>query len=96
MAKHNEGLQLYTQEYSDYCYLEVIASHPAAQGSGIGKALMLAVIKEAEERPIIVECTDETTIPFYAKFGFSVAGKVELKDVQGSTAMWMMVQKPEQ
>ncbi|KAK6379864.1 hypothetical protein LTS17_005938 [Exophiala oligosperma] len=95
MAKHNEGIQTYTHAYSDYCYLEVIASHPAAKGTGIGKALMSAVIEEAQGSAIILECTDETTIPFYTKFGFSEVGRVELKDDQGSTAMWMMVRKPE-
>lgn len=79
---------------SQFCYIEVIAASPAAQGRGIGRKLMDAVVAEVPGVPCILECTDKKTIPFYAKFGFKLVEEVVLKDQQESQSVWVMVREP--
>ena len=53
--------------------LEVLATDPARQGTGVGRLLMNAVyaLSDAERAPMIVECAGESLPSCYRKLGFT-------------------------
>lgn len=62
-------------------YLEVIAVHPNAQGHGLGGKLMRWMLEMiGDEADCILECTDESNMPFYEKYGFQLLEVTELRD----------------
>jgi ribosomal protein S18 acetylase RimI-like enzyme len=57
-----------------FTYLWFIGTEPSEQGKGIGTALMKKIISESEKlnRPIYLETSTESNIPWYQKFGFKI------------------------
>ena len=55
-------------------YLWFIGVHPDKQGKGIGSQLMSELILESQKmkRPIYLETSTLTNIPWYKKFGFDI------------------------
>lgn len=61
-------------------YLSFLATDPAAQGRGLGGALMrtaLAVVDEART-PAYLETVNRANMPYYERFGFEPMGEVSL------------------
>lgn len=61
-------------------YLWFIGVHPDKQGKGIGSQLMNELILESQKmkRPIYLETSTLTNIPWYKKFGFNIYNELNL------------------
>eukprot|EP00878_Enallax_costatus_P006392 GHUV01006703.1.p1 GENE.GHUV01006703.1~~GHUV01006703.1.p1 ORF type:complete len:222 (+),score=38.34 GHUV01006703.1:490-1155(+) len=59
----------------------LIGTQPEAQGKGLASALMHAITSEADKQHhmLLAEAPDESGVGFYAKFGFDVVGRRELR-----------------
>jgi GNAT superfamily N-acetyltransferase len=74
-------------------YLAVLGTEPAAQGRGIGSALLAPVLQRCDEDGIgaYLESSKEENIAFYARHGFRVTDVVRLP--RGPRA-WLMWREP--
>lgn len=61
-------------------YLWFIGVHPDKQGQGIGSQLMNELILESRKmkRPVYLETSTLTNIPWYKKFGFDIYNELNL------------------
>jgi GNAT superfamily N-acetyltransferase len=75
-------------------YLAVLGTEPAAQGKGIGSALMVPVLQRCDRDgvPAYLESSKESNIAFYARHGFEVTGAVDLPG--GGPQVWPMWREP--
>ncbi|MFT5032888.1 MAG: GNAT superfamily N-acetyltransferase [Bermanella sp.] len=72
-------------------YLFAIAARPAAQGKGLGGALMRKALAriDSERMPAYLENSKERNIGFYRHFGFDILEKIQArKDAPPLWAMW--------
>lgn len=71
-------------------YLHTLAIHPEKQRRGYGSALIEPGLNRAdeEELPCYLETQRESNIPFYARFGFELTGKISLEDSPPLWTMW--------
>lgn len=74
-------------------YLSVLGTDPAAQGRGIGSALLAPLLERCDEDGIAayLESSKEKNIAFYARHGFRVTDVVRLP--RGPRA-WLMWREP--
>jgi ribosomal protein S18 acetylase RimI-like enzyme len=72
-------------------YLEVIAVDPQAQGQGVGGQLLTWLCNHVGSKDCLLECTAQSNIAFYEKFGFRVVEEFQLSDATGSVTEWVMV-----
>lgn len=74
-------------------YLAVLGTDPAAQGRGLGSALLRGVLDQCDQDGIgaYLESSKESNIAFYARHGFRVLEPIEL--LRGPT-MWKMWRDP--
>lgn len=80
-AAHEHMMRKHVPKRNRCWYLEVIAVHPESQGYGLGGRLMrwmLSTIPDTED--CILECTDESNVAFYERYGFKLLEVTELKD----------------
>jgi ribosomal protein S18 acetylase RimI-like enzyme len=72
-----------------HLYLWFLATHPAHQRRGVGRALMEHVLHEAAETqvPVYLETATPQNVPYYRSFGFEVTGEAPLP---GRSRMWFM------
>ncbi|TSD74815.1 GNAT family N-acetyltransferase [Janthinobacterium sp. KBS0711] len=78
----------------DAWYLSIAGIDPAAQGRGLGAAVLapgLAAV-DAAGAACFLETYNERSLPFYARLGFAVAGRYG-EAVTGCD-YWLMVRKP--
>jgi ribosomal protein S18 acetylase RimI-like enzyme len=70
-------------------YLWFLAVRPAHQRSGVGRALMRRVLREATDAdvPVYLETASPENIAYYRSFGFEVVGEATLP---GGGRMWFM------
>ena len=66
----------------DHLYLDTIAVHPDAQGSGVGRRLMDLAETEARRHdlPAVVLCTNETMVEnlaYYPRRGYEQSHRIE-------------------
>jgi GNAT superfamily N-acetyltransferase len=75
-------------------YLGVLGTSPAHQGKGVGSALMMPVLErcDTEGLPAYLESSKESNIPFYARHGFEVTGKIS--EPRGGPTVWPMWREP--
>jgi ribosomal protein S18 acetylase RimI-like enzyme len=71
-------------------YLAVLGTEPAAQGRGIGSALIRPMLEscDRDEVPAYLESSKERNIDFYARHGFRLTGEVRLPDGPPVWSMW--------
>jgi GNAT superfamily N-acetyltransferase len=76
-------------------YLAVLGTDPAAQGQGIGGALIRQVTDrcDTEGLPAYLESSKLANVPYYERFGFKVTGETRLGD-DGPT-IWFMWREPQ-
>ncbi|MEV2272562.1 GNAT family N-acetyltransferase [Nonomuraea africana] len=75
-------------------YLAEIGTDPAAQGRGVGGALLGARLGhcDGEGLAAYLESSKETNIPFYEKHGFRVTGEIRLP--KDGPMVWTMLREP--
>ncbi len=75
-------------------YLGMLGTRPAAQGKGIGSALLAPVLDrcDAEGIPAFLESSKHANIAFYGRHGFEVTGEIELPF--GGPTVWPMWRNP--
>lgn len=75
-------------------YLGVLGTKSAAQGKGIGSALLEPVLRTCDEQglPAFLESSKERNIAFYRRFGFEVTSEITLPP-NGPT-VWPMWREP--
>lgn len=71
-------------------YLAQIGTDPAAQGRGVGSALMREGLArcDADRLPVYLESSKESNVPFYERFGFAVTSEIKLPDGPVVWGMW--------
>lgn len=74
-------------------YLSLLGTTPAAQGKGIGSALVVDVTRRCDSDgiPAYLESSKESNIAFYARHGFEVRDRV---DLPGGPPVWPMWRDP--
>jgi ribosomal protein S18 acetylase RimI-like enzyme len=74
-------------------YLAVLGTDPAAQGRGLGSAVLRPVLEQCDRDQVgaYLESSKERNIDFYARHGFRVLGEVRL--LRGPK-MWKMWRDP--
>jgi len=79
----------------DHYYLAVLGTEPAAQGKGIGGALLAPVLNRCDEEGIgaYLESSKESNIAFYNRFGFNVVRELPFPD--GGPSVWTMWRDPQ-
>ena len=70
-------------------YLEVLGTHPAAQGTGLGGALVEAGIARARDAGVgaYLLTSNREVISFYRRFGFGVRDEVR---IPGGPTIWSL------
>lgn len=73
-----------------YYYLFAIGARPNQKGKGIGRKLMEAGLKNADEEkmPAYLESSKELNVSFYKRFGFEVIEK--LTPAKNCPPLWLM------
>ncbi len=72
-------------------YLEILGTRRDRQSTGIGSAVINAVLERADEEgvPAYLESSNPRNIPFYARHGFEVREEVDCgKGAPTCTTMW--------
>lgn len=75
-------------------YLAVLGTDPAAQGNGLGGALLRSRLDrcDADGLPAYLESSKESNVPYYERFGFEVTQEVKL--ARGAPTVWLMWRNP--
>ena len=71
-------------------YLAILGTEPAAQGRGIGSALLAPVLARCDEDGVgaYLESSKRRNIDFYARHGFRVTGELRLPRGPRMWSMW--------
>jgi ribosomal protein S18 acetylase RimI-like enzyme len=74
-------------------YLSTLGVEPAAQGSGLGTALMAPMLERCDREgvPAYLESSKESNVAFYGRFGFRVTREMRFR---GGPALWLMWRDP--
>ena len=75
-------------------YLGVLATDPARQGTGLGRAVATPMLAAADRAglPAYLETASDTNVAIYRRLGFEVAREVVLPD--GGPRCWLMRRDP--
>jgi ribosomal protein S18 acetylase RimI-like enzyme len=75
-------------------YLATLGTDPAAQGRGVGSALMAPVLRHCDANGVgaYLESSKERNVPFYSRHGFTVTKEVPLPG--GGPSIWTMWREP--
>lgn len=78
---------LRTHPKEPHWYLQLLAVEPSAQRSGVGRALMTRTLAQVDDEhlPAYLETQNEENVAYYARYGFSLAHRVE--PVEGAPAL---------
>ena len=78
----------------EHWYLALLGTHPDHQGSGVGSALVRAVLDRCDEQGLgaYLESSKERNVPFYARHGFEVTARHDLPG--GGPPVWLMWRDP--
>jgi ribosomal protein S18 acetylase RimI-like enzyme len=71
-------------------YLATLGTEPAAQGRGLGTAVLMPVLEECDRDGVAayLESSKESNIDYYARFGFRVTEEVRLPRGPRVWPMW--------
>jgi ribosomal protein S18 acetylase RimI-like enzyme len=74
-------------------YLFILGTEPAAQGRGLGSALLAQVLArvDADGMPAYLESSSERNIAWYGRHGFEITGEVA---IGGGPRIWLMWREP--
>jgi len=90
------GWQLLERDHPkspEHWYLAVLGTEPAAQGRGLGSAVLSAMLEQCDRDGVgaYLESSKERNVDFYARHGFRVSGRLRL--LRGPP-MWPMWRDP--
>lgn len=76
-------------------YLGVLATAPARQGSGLGRAVTAPMLSAADRAgvPAYLETASETNVAIYRRLGFEVEREVDMPDA--GPRCWLMRRSPQ-
>ncbi len=76
-------------------YLPTVGVDPAAQGTGVGSALLRSMLRRCDEQdlPAYLESTSSRNIPLYQRYGFQLLG--EERHLPDGPPFWPMWREPE-
>lgn len=71
-------------------YLATLGTEPAAQGRGLGTAVLAPVLDECDRDAVgaYLECSKESNVDYYARFGFCVTEELRLPRGPRVWPMW--------
>ena len=74
-------------------YLFILGTEPAAQGQGLGSALLAQVLArvDADGMPVYLESSNERNLAWYGRHGFEVTSEVV---ILGGPRIWPMWREP--
>ena len=74
-------------------YLFILGTEPAAQGQGLGSALLAQVLArvDADGLPAYLESSNERNLAWYGRYGFELTGEVV---IPGGPRIWPMWREP--
>ena len=74
-------------------YLALLGTDPAAQGRGVGSALLAPVLARCDEDgvPAYLETQKASNVAWYARHGFEETGAIELKN---TPKVWLLTRQP--
>ena len=77
-------------------YLGVLATEPARQGRGLGRAVTAPMLAAADRArlPAYLETASDTNVAIYTRLGFRVDREVAMPD--GGPACWLMRREPQE
>lgn len=64
----------------DHLYVWILTVAPAAQRTGVGRALLTTAIERAEAKgvPAYLDTANPDNLPYYGSFGFETIGQIDL------------------
>jgi GNAT superfamily N-acetyltransferase len=76
-------------------YLSGIGTEPARQGTGVGGLLLASRLKRCDAAgiPAYLESSKRSNVAYYEKFGFTVAGEIQVAG--GGPTLWPMTRAPQ-
>lgn len=79
---------------SPHWYLNKLATVSTVQREGWATAVMMDQLRlcDAQHDQVYLECTRESTIPFYERFGFRIVSPILVPD--GGPTVWGMIRPP--
>jgi GNAT superfamily N-acetyltransferase len=65
--------------HTSYLKLYLVATRPEAQGSGLGSAVLDAVVAAADKQrmPLYLEAAHDGLVPLYERYGFKSLEKLD-------------------
>jgi ribosomal protein S18 acetylase RimI-like enzyme len=74
-------------------YLFILGTEPAAQGQGLGSALLAQALArvDADRMPTYLESSNEGNLAWYGRHGFEVTSEVV---IPGGPRIWPMWREP--
>ncbi len=84
------GLERRHPPHPPHWYLAVLGTDPAAQGQGLGSAVLQPVLAQCDTDGVgaYLESSKERNIDFYARHGFRVTAELRLPRGPRMWAMW--------
>jgi ribosomal protein S18 acetylase RimI-like enzyme len=84
------GLERHHPRTPPHWYLAVLGTEPAAQGQGLGSAVLRPVLEQCDTDGVgaYLESSKERNIAFYARHGFRVTAELRLPRGPSMWAMW--------
>ena len=81
--------------HEPHYYLEFLGVHPAAQGSGLGRALIEPMLELADREGVglCLENSKEKNLAFYGRYGFQPLEELQLPGRNAPT-IWLMWRDP--
>jgi ribosomal protein S18 acetylase RimI-like enzyme len=94
VASATYGTIVRCHPHRPHWYLSGIGTEPAAQGTGVGSALMRSrlVQCDAAGQPAYLESSKEQNVPFYQRHGFQVTRELSIGG--GGPTLWLMWREP--
>ncbi len=90
LARGFGGMELAHPREPPHWYLAVLGTDPAAQGQGLGSAVLGPVLERCDADGVgaYLESSKERNIAFYARHGFRVTREIQLPRGPKMWAMW--------
>jgi GNAT superfamily N-acetyltransferase len=90
-----KGLQVIEDAHprQPHWYLAILGTDPPAQGHGVGATLLQPVLDRCDAQGLgaYLESSKEANLAYYARFGFTVTGQIDLPH---GPPMWPMWREP--